>query len=451
MELFNTDLTPTAIEYGNVGEAAINTQLEQNNLDGLQQVNPNTTAETYYNPQDPQALKAKAEIAKKANNGINFQPPSTGQMFMDMLGGMLVAYGASRLLGADGNQALGVGLTAAAINHDKDREENHRFSIINDAINRNGQIYDPQDLYDFMKTGNGKGMEAAEQRKYKTDDMAATFEHQDAMQQGRFDNSQNMLAQRFNQQDKLQGERFEQQNAMQQGRFAQQEAMGKNQLSASRRGTIFNQIMDNDKPARDRYTQQYGGWTDAASQLNIIKQAQSVLDDPHASSEQKERATAVIQGAIPSLLHGVARGEVGGNATITEGQMEGALPRLGLSSNLWNKTTQQYDGTLSNEQINAIGHQIEGNRNSIRGWLNQINQNEQTALNKADNGDIEGAYSYTGANLPEPVNPDGSIQSAPTSVSQLDGTAVGAGIPEGATVEYNGTTYKNVNGKWEAQ
>lgn len=467
MELFNTDLTPKAIQYGNIGEAAINTQLEQNNFDGLQQVNPNSTGETFYNPQDPQALKAKAELEKKANNGINFKPPSQGQMFMDMLGGMLIAYSASRLLGNDGNASLGVGLMAAALNHDKDKNENHRFSIINDSINRNGHIYDPNDLYEFMKTGNGKGMEAAEQRKYKLSDTAAQYEHEDAMQQGRFDNSQNMLEQRFNQQDKLQGERFEHQGAMQQERLEHQD---------NRSGA--GALVDNDGHLT------FHGGTQATGLANAVRQTKAPLV---RNLQSRMAKLASAEGAIPQIKEAINRGDYkgaqaiyntfkddiasankGGNASISESDRS-EMENIGSTLNQWMNKARTSAGYMPNEDT----------MNAVFNNMKAISQNDRHALNTEVESEVDnlggGAYNpavVKGAasilmnqavgNNEAPSSSEAPVNSAPPSADGVKQVAMGtrdlishdgeaSGSPEGAEITNGTVTLKVVNGKWQVQ
>lgn len=387
-----------SFDASNVADTIIATQQEADNAQGLASYNPNTTSETFYNPQDPQSIKAKEEALRAQNNGLTFKPPSNGQMLFDMLGSMLIGYGASKLLGADSNAALSVGLGAAGINHDKDKEEANRFQVIKDAIARNGQIYDSNELYNFMKTGDGKGMEQAETRHYNTQSAEDRYTQQNANRE----DSQNFQQ---SQQDanREQREAFHTDTMnMQQKNIDQRREDSKSQLTLSRAGSMANQIMDNDKPMKDRYQQQLTGWTDAKNQINIIKAAQQVLNSNSSSDQAKQQAQAMIQGAIPSLVHGVARGEMGGTATITPESLKGALPSLGLAADKYNVGTGLYNGTLSDSQIQAIDEQINGNRASIGNSLQQINSNENKSIAQATgNQNIADSYTYTSGNMPK--------------------------------------------------
>lgn len=194
-------------------------QAEQNEVSGLAQSNPNTTAQTYYSNQNPEVLKAKAEINTPT---AGFKPPSNGQMLADMLGGLLLGYGASRLLGADGKASLAIGLNAAGINHDKDLQEVERYKIIESSIEQNGMIYNPQSLYTFMKTGNGSAMEQ-EEREYFNAGQTATNQ---AWQDSRLDKTQNYQTQR-------QQAQFQQQDKNREDNQLFQQGMQKDRLSAT--------------------------------------------------------------------------------------------------------------------------------------------------------------------------------------------------------------------------
>lgn len=445
----NNLFTPTGEPTGNFQQDEYIYEAEQGDVSGLSQVNPNTTAETFYSNQNPAVLKAKAEAY---HTEAGFKPPSNGQVLADMLGGLLLGYGAARLLGADGKASLAIGLNASGINHDKDLQEAERYKIIESSIEQNGMIYNPQSLWTFMKTGNGSAMEQEEREYFNAgqSDINRDYQNQRLDKTQSFQHSEQQ--DRFAQQNAAREDQQAFQQGMQNDRFNNQRMLGQGQMTASRLSTTDNQIMDNDKPARDRYMQQYGGWTDAQSQLNIIKNAQSIINDPLSTDAQKKLALSEIQGAIPSLISGVARGEIGGNASLTEGQRKAVLPSLGLPANAYNSATQQYNGTISDEQINAIQNQIAGNRNSIAGYLNQMSRNEQEAMRKAQNGDLTGAFSYTGANLPQPVNPvSNSIQNVSYSDSELKASAgqpVASDIPEGAEITNGSVTLKAQNGVW---
>ncbi|WEF29973.1 hypothetical protein PYR66_09900 [Klebsiella aerogenes] len=129
----------------------------EENAQGLTMIDPNQSSATTYLSKS-QLAKAKEDAETVANGGVNFKPPSTGQMLLDMLGSMLITYGASRLLGIGGSAALGLGLTASAVAHDKDKQENERFEILQNSIKENGNIYSSEMLWNFMKTGDGKAM-----------------------------------------------------------------------------------------------------------------------------------------------------------------------------------------------------------------------------------------------------------------------------------------------------
>lgn len=426
-QLFDNNLNPVGGMSSDQAAQGANDYLQYEDMKNLQ-VSPTT-------PTTEADLNAKWRLASQgvkqaANGGLSFKPPSKTRSIIDMVGGALITYFLARSGGLSGGAATMLGFTAAAANHDADAKEMDRFTVAKKLFSEGG--YSEDALYTFMKTGDEKALQSETSSK-------AADRRQDANNEA---------------QAELQGKRLSSQASIEQSREATQKSIAddriqamkenqKGQITQARLGTIDNQIMDNDKPMRDRYTQQDIGWTDAQNQLNIIKDAQKVLNDPNASAQAKQQATYEIQGAIPSLASGVARGESGGNRSLTPAETKAFLPHMGLAADKYNDALNVYNGTLSDAKINALQAQIAGNRHSISNSLYQMNQNEQVAMNKAANGDMTGAYSYTGANLPR------STDEQAATPAELNGQASSA--PEGSTVVYNGTTYKTVNGKWEAQ
>lgn len=441
-------------DFGNTAAMASQFNAEEKDFSGLNTWNANDTSETFYNPQDPTTLKAKAEIERAKNNGVPFTPPSNGRMLFDMLGSLLISYGAMKLLGADGNEALGVGLVASATAHDKDKQEIDRYGILQGAIKQNGNIYSPEILWNFMKTGDGKAMEEVEREHYQSGDKQAAWNHEDASREDTQQFNKEQQGRMFNNQNNMQRERLNEQEVMQQERLKAQAVNGKNALTASRLGTLDNQIVDNDKPMKDRYEQQIMGWQDAFKQLQIIDNAQAVLDNPNSSKRDRDRATSEIQGAIPSLTSAVARGERGGNATLTNEEVKHALPSLGLAGDKFNAATGVYNGTISPSMIDAISNQIKGNYNSVSSSLENLNMRERQAMDMAANGDMTGAFSNTLGTIPALENnaaPVGNVKQVTYSDSQLKsaaGQSVGAGVPEGAEITNGSITLKAKNGVW---
>lgn len=206
------------VDLGNATDAKIKYQAEQYDMSGLNTYNPNAQ-NTYFDPNDEGLKQAKLEYAKNKNGGVNFKPPSNMQMFVDMLGGLLIGYGMSRLLGGDGRESLAVGLNAAAINHDNDKTENERFGIIKEAIQKNGQIYNPEDLWDYMKTGNKGGMTNSENHVFQSEQNDKRYEEQNTSRE----DSQNFQAgqqkERESEQEKLQNQRLTVQQQLAQARM----------------------------------------------------------------------------------------------------------------------------------------------------------------------------------------------------------------------------------------
>ncbi|HBT3802604.1 TPA: hypothetical protein MBI04_003556 [Klebsiella pneumoniae] len=435
-QLFDENLNPVGgtLTPGQVQQGG-NTVLQLQDMKDMQvyQTTPEANLDSLY-------MKAKPDAAKALSGGLDIKPPSALRQMIDMAGGLLIGYFAARSGGASGTGALLVGLTAAASNHDSDQGLIDRAKIARKMFAQGGYTEDA--LYNFYRTGDDSGLKAetssiAQDRRQGITEQGAN-ERQDKTidaQQQRQESQQKFQAQEQNQ-------RLDAQKDIAQMRIDAQNSNLRKQLTQTAAGRVANQIMDNDKPMRDRYSQQYTGWTDAQNQLNIIKSAMQVLNDPDASQSEKDRAQAEIQGAIPSLASGVARGEAGGNRSLTPQEVKNFLPNLGLSSNLYNAATGKYNGGMSDAMVGAIQDQIAGNRQSIASSLNQMNTNEKIAIDKALNGDMTGGFTYTGANLP---------QSTDEFNPNADYSGQASTAPEGATIQIDGVTYKTVNGKWEKQ
>lgn len=344
-------------------------QAEQNEVSGLAQSNPNTTAQTYYSNQNPEVLKAKAEINTPT---AGFKPPSNGQMLADMLGGLLLGYGASRLLGADGKASLAIGLNAAGINHDKDLQEAERYKIIESSIEQNGMIYNPQSLYTFMKTGNGSAMEQ-EEREYFN---AGQTSNNQAWQDSRLEKTQNYQTQRqqaqFQQQDKNREDNQLFQHGMQTERlnakgglggygngYAENTAPILAQLNPSQRAMVKTALSQASKSVS-------GNQQRLAAYLNV----QNLMKEYNATNDPQRRAS--IAKEIADDLY---RGQHGGNATLPANSEELALPNIGLPGNLENKASLKYNGNYSNDMAKAITTEADSSINDISAGVEQVKNN----------------------------------------------------------------------------
>ncbi|APY72381.1 hypothetical protein J9S84_004801 [Salmonella enterica] len=192
----------------------------------IQGLGMGTVVDTGNIPANTSAIKlAKAKNAFK-NGGLNFRPPSMGRMFSDMLGGLLIAYAATRLLGGDSKASLAIGLLAAGGNHDADQAEQERFRAVSDMI---GKV--PQEaIYNYMRTGDDKALQTAEGENNKREDalQSEKWRQQDALQNHEWNVADKEQA--FNDQMKLAQFNQSQENAraaMQENR-ADARAMAKN-------------------------------------------------------------------------------------------------------------------------------------------------------------------------------------------------------------------------------
>lgn len=145
----------------------------------IQGLGMGTVVDTGNIPANTDAIKlAKAKNAFK-NGGLSFRPPSMGRMFSDMLGGLLIAYAATRLLGGDSKASLAIGLLAAGGNHDADQAEQERFRAVSDMI---GKV--PQEaIYNYMRTGDDKALQTAESENNKREDAAQALQDKETYSQ----------------------------------------------------------------------------------------------------------------------------------------------------------------------------------------------------------------------------------------------------------------------------
>ena len=344
-------------------------EAEQNEVSGLAQVNPNTTAITYYTNQNPEYKKAQAEAYKPA---AGFKPPSNGQMLADMLGGLLIGYGSARLLGGDGKASLAIGLNAAGINHDKDLQEVERYKIIQNSIEQNGMIYNPQSLWSFMKTGNGSAMEQEER------------EHFNA---GQTANNQAWQDQRMNTQQGYQTERqqaqFAQQDKNREDQQAFQQGMQTERLNAKGGlGGYGNGYADNTAPilaqlnpsqrsmVKSALTQASKSVSGNQQRLAAYQNVQHLMDEYNATDDPMRRAS--IAKEIADDLY---RGQHGGNATLPANSEELALPNIGIGGNLENKASLKYNGNYSDDMAKAITQEANSSINDISAGVEQVKNN----------------------------------------------------------------------------
>lgn len=429
-----------SLNMGNA--AAMATQLDAERMDfsGVEQYNPNTTGETFYNEQDPQTLKAKAQLEKAKNNGVDFKPPSNGRMLFDMLGSLLVSYGAMRLFGAEGNEALGVGLTAAGLAHDKDKQEVDRYSILQQAIAKNGNIYSPEDLWNFMKTGDGKGMEAAETRKYNREDVAEAEKNkrEDAQTAQDWKEADNKQQHEWDVQDKAQTLNNEmtlarynqgQENARaaltakgQQEQKAQQVAEDKDQMNAVVNGNIDKLINGADSDlsyfANPTATTPNEMGVGAAGITSV-----AAMKNPKI----RELYDAAIQVNGNRLVQNVAAAKAAGASGInTEGEVK-----------LYNANAPSIDFSSPSALKRSLGeyrNYVNGGYRSVPGMQEMINQD------RAARG------------LPPETAPSSNAKQVEVSNRQLIASAGQPSTsPNGSEITNGKITLKVVNGKWEVQ
>lgn len=355
MDYANTVLTPDFIKGANGVEEIIRYDEAQQNLQGLEMHDYNDTNNTDYISQNPDAIRAREEYRRAMNGGVNFEPPDKRQGLMDMLGGALVGYAASRLLGGDSQEALGVGLTAAAINHDKDKAENDRYGIIKDAIAQNGDIYSQEMLWNFMKTGDGKPMEEVEKLRYQTGNALQQQFHGDLVKQ--WD---------YNEANKARHEGYQ-----------QAKDVANINSSKARNGS---QLVDEDGHLT------FHGGNQATSLANAVRQTKA----PYVRNLQTRMAKlASAEGAIEKIqeyiqagdfqsaqalyktfLDDLAQANKGGNAAITEADKEG-LAKIGGILTQWMNEAKVNAGYMPEvETMNAIFNNMKA-----------IQQNDRNALN----------------------------------------------------------------------
>lgn len=408
-------------------------EAEQNEVSGLAQVNPNDTAHTYYENQNPVVLKAKAEAYKPA---AGFKPPSNGQMLADMLGGLLMGYGAARLLGGDSKASLAIGLNAAGINHDKDLQEADRYKIIQSSIEQNGMIYNPESLYTFMKTGNGSAMEQEEREYFNAGQTASAHDWQDQ----RMNTQQGYQTQRQQAQFAQQDKNREDQQAFQQG-------MQTERLNAKGGlGGYGNGYADNTAPilaqlnpsqramVKTALSQASKSVSGNQQRLAAYQNVQNLMKEYNATDDPTRRAS--IAKEIADDLY---RGQHGGNATLPANSEELALPNLGIPGNLSNKISLRNNGNYSDDMAKAITTEANSSINDISAGVEQVKNNlvRQFIAQgiSPENAEILAQSVMGGAMTPQDGAPTGQpVATAP------------AGSQNGDILTKDGQSYKVWNG-----
>lgn len=439
---------------GNGAAMAAQFNAEQLDYQGVQNFNPNTTSETFYNPQDPETLRKKAQLEQLKQNGVPFTAPSNGRMLFDMLGSMLVSYGYMRLFGAEGNEALGVGLSAAGIAHDKDKQEIDRYGILQGAINKNGDIYSPEILWQFMKSGDGKAMEQVERDHFNSGETDKRFAHEDTSREDTQTFQAGEQADRLAQQKELHGETL----AMQQARL---DKMGNG------RGSAMSLVDD------EGYLTGHGStaaqnlanivWREKASFIKPLQTRMSKLSSAEGMAPQIEDAIKrgdykTAQQLFTTYKSDLAQANKGGNASIGEEDKK-ELDAIGSVLNQWENKARSVAGYLPEE----------GTMNALFNSMNAVNSNDYNALNR----EIRDA---AGLNIrherPEVVEAAADIllkgqvgQNTPVTggtpintgadftTTQPLGSYIGTSTtkPEGYTASNGKTMVISHNGKWELQ
>ncbi|WP_369136413.1 hypothetical protein [Klebsiella variicola] len=430
----------------------------EENAQGLTMINPNQTGETYYNPQDPQSIAAREDFAAKQrkadNGGLDFQPASTGQMLLDMLGSMLITYGASRLLGADGNAALGLGLQASAVAHDMDKQEQERYGIIKSAIKRNGNIYSPEMLWEFMKTGKGDKMEQTERDHYNTDERYKLEQDKFAQQNANREDSQSFQAQQ-------QDQRLANQASMQADRLAHGLGSGANSQLVDQNGQLTWHGMNAGTSLAGKVAQMKAPY---------IKSLQSRMAKLASAEGMKTKIMSEIQNGnymqaqtdYKTMIADLASANKGGNAATSPEEQKEIDSVGGIINEMENKARSTFGYTPNPETMNAMFNNLQN-----------IGANDRSAINN----EIEKEVSSVGGGVVPPeivkyaasilqnqeINPEEIAQgtsnnvpegaksvSVPTSqLAAANGQS--SDQPDGSTISNGVITLKVVNGKWTIQ
>lgn len=440
------------LNFGNSAAMAEQFSAEQKTFEGALQYNPNTTAETYYDPQDPQTLKAKAQLEQAKQNGVPFTPPSNGRMLFDMLGSLLVAYGSMKLFGADGNEALGVGLSAAGIAHDKDKQEIDRYGILQGAIAQNGNIYSPEMLWQFMKTGDGKAMEEVEREHFNSGETDKRYSQQDAAREDNqlFESQQQDL------------------NRAQRDRYHTDEMNIQQQRLNKPFGGSAMALVDD-----EGYLTGHGSaaaqnlansvWREKASFIKPLQARMSKLASAEGMAPQIEAAInkgdyKLAQQLFNTYQSDLAQANKGGNASISEADKD-ELNKIGGLLNQWENKARSIAGYTPNDE----------SMQALFSSMNAVNNNDYNALNR----EIRDA---AGLNIrherPEVVEAAADIllkgqvgqpaieagtTPAATNADSTVNVALGGYIGQptnksnGYTVSNGKTTLVAQNGKWELQ
>lgn len=437
----NNLFTPTGQPTGNFQQDEYIYEAEHADISGLALSNPNTTAFTYYDNQNPEVQKAKAEAF---GTEAGFKPPSNGQMLFDMLGGMLLGYGAARLLGADGKASLAIGLNAAGINHDKDQQEVERYGIIESSIKQNGMIYNPQSLWTFMKTGNGAAMEQEEREYFNAGQTSDNHDWQD----------QRLTKQQDYQKERQQAQ-FAQQNANREDNQAFQQGMQTERLNAkgglggygngydaSAMASILSTLNPSQRAmVKDSLSKAGQSVKSNVQRLSSYQNVQNLMNEYNDPNTPIARKQAIGKEIADDLY----RGQHGGNATLPANSEELALPNIGYVGNMENKANLIKNGTFSKDMADAITNEANSSIADISHGVEQVKNNLvrqfiAQGISPA-NAEILAQSILSGA--------DSNVLPESTPESKLDGSTSTA--PEGETVVYNGVTYKTINGKWKAQ
>jgi len=399
--------------------------------------------------QDYMGMMKKAhDDALNSKQRWNIKPPEDKDITWGMwLGSAMVSLFVGATTGNIG-QAISAGGLAALNIHDQGYARQEREKECQKLLDQ-GYSYDA--VYQWYESGDNKTLmkdrELMEKRQMHEEDRQDKFKLEEmkenqalSMEQMREDNAYKLASMR---------EAGANARAAMSHADAQRNHLDSvNSLNQNREVGQIGRLWDDSKENVKRVQGQLGGWTDAANLMAQAKHARSVLDNPHSSPAMQEQAKTDLTALMPSLTHAVARGEVGGNATLNEQQLKDAMPNLGYVGNTLNKSGQGWFGGdgMTDEAFNAMDKQIQHNQKAANEVYNQrVSQFENGAAQVSGNPELAHSYAsalYAQTGNAQPVTPSKAQDSAGP---QYVGDAP-VGVPDGQ-VMYKGKTAHIVNGK----
>ncbi len=417
----NGTLTPGQVQQGS------NDVMQLQDLSNMQvyQTTPDANLNNLY-------VKAREDGAKQLSGGLDIKPPSVMRQLIDMAGGLLIGYFAARTGGASGTGALLVGLTAAASNHDADQKLMDRAKIARKMYSEGGYTEDA--LYNFYRTGDDSGLKAEttsiaqDRRQGITNDAAAQRQQTGINAQAARQKSQ----QEFQEQEQNQRLTVQQQiaNAKLKATSSEIDPNGKFTITGD-----YTKDHEANIPLQDFMS----NYRKANADLHRAQQADARIDavDTKTPIGQVAAAYQFLTVEAPSISNTVAT---------ASGVSDEAVNGWSDKINQIIQNRVQKGGHFTQEEINEMKNAAHSETAAMKKLSVEAASSLAQGYNMNDLKTATAVSGATGVPVNELLAAQKQVQETTDSLNGSPSTA-----PENSTVEYDGVTFKTVNGKWEKQ